>query len=578
MVAEEPAADPDSERVLSETTFFHPVISPVPQNPVLSLELVNERALHFNTHLASERYIQEYRPRYGYMALGLTGMAAGLYLSNSSVIDADRMSGRERAMLNLASLSIGAASYLAMKPKGEARPAGERRLLQQTGTSVRQDTIPLRQPSDARALLTVRRGDETLVDDRPIPFNGNTVSMHIGQETNIRRLPAEDSTGLDVRLTHRSVTYEKHLALSDFMQEYLEVTESSVPLRTSPATLSTNIIRHVGSESRFPFLGEVDDRWYRILRTEGPAYIRKEQSRRIWQIADTARIGDQVVLPEQVVFGDIEIERNLPDNRRANPDAIAVVIVNGEYESPVQLLPNAARTARLASLYLSQVLGYYTDNILVFENMTHDQMRGLLQDSDSLMIGGRHLSPHESNLFVYYYGHGILESDNRFYLLPVDHDPVSGTETMIPLQDLVDVVSDMNAAKTVTVLDTDWSRASVYGPGDDSTIRVRSEDVRALQTIMFDLPGNAAVFWAASPGQRSGAYSGINGRRGYPYDIFTWYFFHGLKDGLRTTGDLERYLERNVPFTSRRLLDRAQDPGFAGNGDLILVRERPEEQ
>jgi hypothetical protein len=578
MIAEEPVADPDSERVLSETTFFHPVILPAPQNPVVSLELVNERALLYNMHMASERHIQKYRPRYGYLALGLMGMAAGLYLSNSSVIDADRMSGRERAMLNLASVSIGAASYLAMRPEGEARPAGERRLLQKTGTSVRQDSIPIRPPSNAQALLHVRRGEDTLVDARAMPFNGNTISLHIGQETNIRRLPADDSTGLDIRLTYRNVQYEEHLALEDFMQEYVEVSASSVPLRTSPATLSTNIISHVGSESRFPFLGDVDERWYRVLRSEGPAYIRKEHSERIWLMADTARIGDQVVLPDQVVFGDLEIERNLPDNRRANPDAIAVVIVNGKYDSPVQLLANARRTARLVPHYLAQVLGYYSDNILVYENMTSSQMRRLLQDSDSLMIGGRHLSPHESDLFIYYYGHGIMAPDNRYYLVPVDHDPASGTDDLIPLQDLLDVVADMNAAKTVTVLDTDWSRASVYGPGDDPAIRVRSEDVRALQALMFGLPENAAVFWAASPGQRSGAYSGNNGRRGYPYDIFTWYFFHGLKDGIRTAGDLERYMERNVPFTSRRLLDRAQDPGFSGNRSLILVRERPGEQ
>ena len=578
MIAEEPAIDPDSESVLSETTFFHPVITPAPQNPVLSLELVRERALLYNMHLVSERHIQQYRPRYGYMALGLSAMAMGLYLSNSSVIDADRLSGRERAMLNLASVSIGAAGYLTMKPDGEARPAGEQRLLQKTGTRVFQDTIPVRLPSDAQARLYVTRGADTLVDARPLSFGGNAISMHIGQETNIRRLPADDNTGLDVRISYRNVQYEQHLALSDFMQQYVEVTSSSIPLRTSPATLSTNIIRHVGSGSRFPFLDDVDERWYRILRAEGPAYVHKEHSRLIWQVADTARIGDQVVLPDQIVFGDIDIEGNLPDNRRANPDAVAVVIVNGDYPSPLQYLPNASRTSRLAALYLSQVFGYYSDNIRIYENMTYDQMRQLLQESDSLMIGGRHLSPDESDLFVYYYGHAITESGNRFYLVPVDYDPADGSQSLIPLQDLVDVVSGMNAAKTITVLDTDWSRASIFGPGEDTGIRVVPDEAEALQLLMSGIPGNAAAFWAASPGQRSGSYSGNNGRSGYPYDIFTWYFFQGLKDGIRTTGDMERYLERNVPFTSRRLLDRAQDPGFAGNSSLMLVRERPDEQ
>jgi hypothetical protein len=571
MVAEQPAADPDSETVLTETTFFHPVITPTSQNPVLSTELVTERALLYNMHLVSERHIQQYRPRYGYVALGLSGMAMGLYLSNSSVIDADRLSGRERAMLNIASLSIGAASYLAMKPAGESRPAGEQRLLQQTGTQVFQDTIPVRPPPNAQAMLTITRGQEKLVDERPLPFSDNTISMHLGKETDIRRLPATDTTGFHIRIDYRDVGYEKYLALSDFMQEYVEVTTSNVPLRTSPATLSTNIIRHVGSESRFPFLSDVDDRWYRILRSDGPAYIHKEHSRRIWQVADTARIGDQIVLPDQVVFGDLEIERNLPDNSRANPDAIAILVINGDYRDPVRILPNASRTARLATLYLNQVLGYYSDNIRVFENMTASDMEQLMQESDSLMIGGRYLSEDESDVFFYYYGHGITDPGNTFYLVPVDYDPGAGNRGLIPLKSVLDAVSGLNTRQTVTVLDTDWARSSVFGQGEENGVRVRSSENEALQGLMNTLPDRAAVYWAARPGQLSGPYGANNGRRAYPYDIFTWYFFHGLKDGMRTTGSLESYLDRNVTFTSRRLLDRAQDPGFAGSRALLLV-------
>ncbi len=577
MISEQPVADPDSEITLSENEFFHPVITPSPQNPVFSLELLNERAQLFNMHLASERYIQQYRPRYGYMVLGLSGMTMGLYLSNSSVIGADRLSTRERVMLNVAALSIGAASYLTMKPDGEPRAAGERRLLQKTGTRVFQDTIPVPLSTDAQARLTIARGTEKLVDARPLDFRDNTVSFHIGQETDIQRLPGTDTTGLHLQIEYRNVSFDQYVALSDFMQEFVEVTASSVPLRTSPAILSNNIIQHVGTQSRFPYLSDVDDRWFRILRSDGPAYVRKEYSRRIWQVADTARIGDQVVLPDQVVFGDIEIERNLPDNRRANPDAIAIVIVNGEYRDPLQYLRNASRTAQLVSLYAGQVLGYYSDNIRVYENMTYDEIRRLLQESDSLRIGGRHLSQDESDLFVYYYGHGIMGPENRFYLVPVDYEPAGGTSGLIPVQDLVDTIAGMSARKTVTVLDTDWSRASVFGTHTDNGVRMRTEEVQALQSVMSRLPETGAAFWAASPGQRSGPYSANNDRTGRPYDIFTWYFFQGLKDGQRTTGSLESYLERNVPFTSRRLLDRAQDPGFAGNERLMLVRERPDE-
>ena len=571
MIGEEPVRDPDSRTILSETVFFHPVVLPARQNPVISLELVNERVLQYNMHLASERYIQQYRPRYGYLIVGAAGMGLGLYLANSQAIDADRLSGRERAMLNLAALSIGTAGYMTMKPTGDARPAGERRLLQKTGSDVFLDTIPARLPGNAEARLSIVRGEDSLVSGRSMNFSDNTLSMHLGQETGIRRLPGTDTTGLDILLEYQNVRYEQHLALSDFMQEYVEVTSSSVPIRTSPAILSNNIIRHVGSESRLPFLSDVDDHWYRILRTDGPAYVRKEDSRKIWQIADTARIGDLVVMPDHLVFGDLEIERNLPDNRRTNPDAIAIVIVNGDYRSPVRHLPHASRTGQLVEYYLNQVMGYYSDNIRVFENMTAREMERLLEEGDSLMIAGRYLSTDESDLFFYYYGHAFTGSGDQLFLIPVDYDPGDVQEKLVPFENLADALTRMKSRQTVLVMDTDWSRASVFGHSANNDVRQRASGTEYLESVLSGLSPGTAVFWAAQPGQRSEAYGGNNGRMGYPYDIFTWYFFSALQDGLRSAEDIGDYLERNVPFTSRRLHDRAQNPGFSGSRDVILM-------
>ncbi len=573
MVAEEPVPDPDSETVISETEQFHVLASPAPRNPALSLELVRKRAKLYDMHLVSERYIQQYRPRYFYMGLGLTAMGLGLYLSNSSAVDADRLSPRERVLFNLASVSIGTASFITMKPADEPREAGEQRLLQKTGTKVFQDTIPYRLPADAEAGLTILRGQDTLASARTVPFRDNILSVHLGHETGLRRLPFTDTTGITVTLEYRNVQFRQNYPVRDFMQEFVEVTSSNVPLRTSPAVLGNNIIRHVESESRFPYLADIDDRWYRVLKSEGPAYVLKEESERIWLMADTVRIGDMVVLPGEAVFGDLEIERNLPDNRRANPEAIAIVIANGDYNSPVRRLPHAERTAMLAERYLTEVLGYYADNVRVFENMTERRMEKLLQDSDSLMIGGRHLSREESDIFIYYYGHAFTDQEGRAHLLPVDYDPGDVNERMIPLREMLETLAGIRSRQTVLVLDTDWTRSSVFGLTRDQGVQADGAGNLAPFAELFDQSAIDAIFWAAGPGQHSEPYSGVNGRGAMPYDIFTWYFFQALKQGAGTTGDIREHLERHVPFTSRRLHDRAQEPGFSGNSDLELVQQ-----
>lgn len=573
IVKEEPVPDPESERILAEEHKFLPVDTPTPRNPVISLDLVKERELQYNLHLASERYIQEYRPRYGYLALGLVGMGAGLYVANSSVFDADKLSDRNQAMLNVTAVGIGAASFLSMKPVGEQRPADEQRLLQKTDTHTRKDTIKADLTKEAEAWLTIVRGEDSLVSGKHIPITDNNITIHLGRQSGLQQLSEDDTTAVKARIQYKDFEYEQSFQVTDFMQKFVEVTTDEVPLRTDPANLSDNIIRHVASDSRFLLLNDIDDQWYHVHRSGGSAYIRKEHTREIWHTADMDNMEDLIVQPDQSVFGDIEIERNLPANHRNNPDGIALVIINGNYHDPVRNLPNAARTAELVTLYLNRVLGYYSDNIRVFEDMTGNEMTYLLEESDSLMIGDRYLSMDESDLFVYYYGHSITDEDGRLSLLPVDYKPGEANERVIPLEKLVKTLTNLRSRQLVTVLDTDWSTNTVYGHSSSSGGRSPRTELTEFSAVLPNDLSDTAFFWAAQSGQHSEAYIGTNGRPGYPYDIFTWYFFKALQEGAHTTGAILQELQRNVPFTSRRLHDRPQEPGFAGNRELSLTGE-----
>ena len=574
VVEEHPVPDHESEWITSESIFFLEASVPDARNPVLGLELVNERTLNYNRHLVSKRYIQDYRPRYGYLALGLGAAGLGLYLANATSIEAEQLSTRERALLNLTAIGIGTASWMAMKPQGEPRAAGEQRLLQKTDILTLKDTIAVTVPDLPEALLTILRGQDTLVTHRPLSFTGNSLSMHLGQETGLRELDDADTVGLIIQVQHQDVLYENYFPIASFMQRLVEVNTASVPLRTSPVNLGNNIIRHVSTGSKYPYLSDVDERWYRILKTGGPAYIRKDQSRRIWHMADTVGIENLVFQPDQPVFGDLEIERNLPSNPRVNSEGIAIIIVNADYADPVSSLPHGIRTGELAERYLQQALGYYSDNIRVFENMNAQDMEELITGSDSLFIGGRYLSMGESDLFFYYYGHALSNSEDDFFLLPVDYDPGEPENNLIPLDFLMDKVSAIRSRQTFLILDTDWSGNTVFGNIPEPGIRANQAARNRLEETFSRYSGvNNAFLWAAQPGQQSLPYRNPNNSRERPYDIFTWYFFKALQDGVQTTGDIDNYLQRYIPYTSRRLHDRAQDHGFTGNRELRLVKE-----
>lgn len=578
VIDDETARDYDSRTVVSDSVYFHQAGIPSPQNPVLELDFLQSTKAEYNEHLVSRRYIQQYRPRYGYLALGMTGMGIGLYLANTSVIDADKLSTRDRALLNSAALSIGLASYFSMKPAGEARPAGEKRQLQKTGTIVEEDTVPAELPEDAVATLTIHRGDSALVSDENLAFEENRIAVNIPQKSGLQQLDGGDTLSLDITVSYKEHQFRSRIPVSDFMQEFVVTDSSDVPVRSSPALISNNIIRHAGAVSRFPFLTDLNDGWFRILKSGEAAYIQKEKVSRIWRFAEVTESDHLVVPSDRPVFGDLEVERNLPENQRTNPDAIAVIITNGAYADPVRMLPHADRVAELAASYFRDAAGLYSDNIVILEDMSRDDILQFIDDSDSLKIGGRHLSAEESDFFFYYYGHAFTDEEDNLFLLPVDYDPGDREERYVSFEALADAIGALHTRSSLIVMDTDWSRASVFGQESSGQIRGKDQAVDELSRILTGDRENTALFWAAEPGEISGPYSGPNDRDQYPYDIFTWYFFKSIKDGFRTAGEISDYLERNVPFTSRRLHDRSQNPLFFGNRDLTLIPDPSESE
>lgn len=575
VILPEPEPDPDSETELASVTFIRTIQVPEPQNPVIVLDLVRERQREFNQHLVSQRYIQQYRPRYGYLMLGTAATGLGLYLTNSTGIGAGSLSARERALLNTASVAVGTASFLAMQPSAEPRQAGERRYLQQVESQVLRDTVGVSVPPGRSARLTIRRGEHTLVDDRPVPMHDNRIIVQPALEAGLLQLEEADSTDWVVRIGYEDLLWERVLSVPDFMQSYVQVTAAEVPVRSDPVALSGNTIRHVAAESRFLHLADVNDRWYRVLNQGNPAYIENTQAVKIWRAAGVASAGDLVLSPGAAVFGDLDIERGLPDNRGINPEAIAIVIANGDYGEPLRALPNAARTAELTAHHLNRVMGYYSDNIIVLEDVTEQQMRSLLDQADSLFVGTRHISPAESDVFVYYYGHAYLDDENRLQLLPVDYDPSAARRRSVAFDELAGVLSSLQARQLVLVMDTDLSVGSVYSQSGTPGIRPAGDVLGRLSEPLAASQFPIAVYWAAAPGQTASPYIRRDGQPARPYDIFTWYFFAALKQGASTSGEVEQYLQRQVPFTSRRLHDRPQDPGFIGDRRLRLYPATP---
>lgn len=571
VIDEEPVRYPPSETILSERPLFLPVQMPEPHNPLLKIKLMTEREITYDRHLVSKRHIQKYRPSYGYLIPGLGVMGFGLYLANFSDQSGSALSGRDRVIINICSFAMGMASIMAMKPSDEPRDTGEYRFLQKKDTVITKDTLDSYLSEGKKSIINLKMGKDRILSNKEISFEDNVIAIRPLQHLNIQKLEKADTASLTIGVSYDGLVYEQTFPIETLMKSYVQTTSSEVPLRASPVRLDNNIVRHVPEGSRFMLLNEIDDRWYRVYGYEEPAYLPIDQARKIWLSADAEEADFLASAAGDVVFGDLSIERNLPDNRRAQPEGIAVIILNGAYSAPVKSLPHASRTAKLATLYANRVLGYYLDHILVFENMTHSEMTRFFQESDSLQIGNRQLSMDESDIFFYYYGHALRTDDGSRRLLPIDYDPDNSIDKSIPLEQAVNTLSQLRIRNKVAVWDTDFCGESPPGETEVYGVRPESEALREISQKIIQNSVKGGVFWAAQEGQYAGAYSRNQGDSGSFYDIFSWYFFEALQQGAQSAGEIETHIERNVSFTSRRLHERAQDPLFEGDRDLVLI-------
>ncbi|HIE30339.1 TPA: hypothetical protein EYP66_24025, partial [Candidatus Poribacteria bacterium] len=122
----------------------------------------------------------------------------------------------------------------------------------------------------------------------------------------------------------------------------------------------------------------------------------------------------------------IDVDVNIPETSMNNPNAIAVVIGNRDYQNKnVPKVAYAIRDATVMKDYLIKTFGFKEGNILFHENATQAQFNSLFGTEKEYK--GRLfdlVKPEKSDVFIYYSGHGAPDPESdQGYFVPVDCDP-----------------------------------------------------------------------------------------------------------------------------------------------------------
>jgi hypothetical protein len=257
-----------------------------------------------------------------------------------------------------------------------------------------------------------------------------------------------------------------------------------------------------------------------------------------------------------------DVDRVTITRPSAKKNAYAVVVGIESYRDNLPKADFAANDAKLMGEYLTKVLGYPEENVVVRlnANATRNDFEKYVESWLP-----NHVEK-DGSVFIYFSGHGAPNpKTGESYLVPYDGDPTFIDKTGYPLTRLYQHLADLPAKEVVVVLDSCFS-----GAGGRSVI---AQGMRPIVTELKSplLAKGKTIVLSASTGQQVSSTYGAKF-----HGLLTYFFLKGLqgegdtnKDGSIELKELFDYLSPQVARVARREFNNEQTPQLLGSSELL---------
>jgi hypothetical protein len=284
-----------------------------------------------------------------------------------------------------------------------------------------------------------------------------------------------------------------------------------------------------------------------------------------------SRVGN--VEASRIIVSDVD--RVPTVKTTAKKHAYAVVIGIEQYREKLPKADFADRDAKLVGEYLTKVLGYPEENVIVRTN-DRATRTDLVKYFEEWL---RNNVEKDSSVFVYYSGHGAPNTKTgEAYFVPYDGDPSFVDSTAYPVKQLYAALDKLPAKDITVVLDSCFS-----GAGGRSVLAKGARPM-GLSIENATLASGKTVVLAASGGDQIS-----NSFEEKGHGLLTYYFLKGLqgegdgnKDGTIEMAELYDYVKPNVQRVARKQYNNEQTPQLLASPELLkrgggrlLERGRP---
>lgn len=556
IVTDEQAVDRDEYLILEEQPFLQQEEEVTPDNPVLRMELLAERRYEYPEKVQAERNVQNYRLRPAFVALGLAGASAAFYAANSTKVLSENNTPRT-ATLNAAGGLMALSGFLNLKPVGEPRPTGEDRLLRSTGTFTEVDTVEASDTTDYSVDVTVSYGGDVISETQQ-PVEDGQVEIDLGNPLASLEIQGEDTDSVQVDVSFQDSVITKGYNVDNILLPYARVSAPITELRASPQDVDGNILAELVNGSQLQILDEEED-WYKVQYGISENYIGKEDTDLYWRSTEFVELNSIFAL-QQVPFGNVDVESNIPILSELNEEAWGLVVSNEDFGEFLSPRTYANRDGRLIATYFENAFGIPQEQLFNYRDITNNDLidESLQEIEDS--------AGDSSTVFIYLNGYSGVEQEDgefQFSMLYSAKEDSASWEHSTNLNALFERIADLPAQKKVVVADLDFQTGDDFDAGNQ-------DPLESLARIITEENEDSAVLFASRLEQDAELYVSRDAED-KKHHIFTYYFARAIQQRNVTMATINQYLQRNVTFMSRKIYDKSQDPRFYGNIELRLI-------
>ncbi|HET6528022.1 MAG TPA: caspase family protein [Balneolaceae bacterium] len=558
------AVDQSDYEILEQHQFLKISGDVSPEAPVLQLDVLSRTKYRYAQKVLVQRNIQDYKLRPWFTALGLAGAATAFFVANATIFRGNRTPTKSLT-LNAAGALLAVSGIFNMKPVGEPRPTGEERFLRQTGTVVKVDTVNVQEPVVNTASIRIHYQDQVLFDDAKHSFSSGRLEIPLADKLRSLQIKGPNPGSVSVKVEFIDSSYSFKFPVEKILQPYAQVSSQFTELRNSPNITPNNILADLLQGSQVRVQDYSNEQWYRVLYGGiSENYIYKDDAVLVWRPSDFAQ-DNQVVTVPRISFGNVDVESNIPVLEASNPNGIALIVTNEDYNGNLPENRYAFRDGRLIRTYLENALGFHPQNIFTLTDIS---------DSTRLYRTLSHIqfaADDSTEFFVYLNGYGSVargEAGARFTFLTVDEN---GKESQagLNLKILFEQLSAVPSLQTLVVSDIDFSHNM---PENAFTINEQQRALESLASALTEDQPKTSLLMGTQLGQPSSLYVSSTGED-KKHHIFPYFFARAIQQRRTNLSAIYQYLERNVSYTSRKLHDRPQDPRLFGDVFLDLVNE-----